>query len=231
MVNAACVRGGGGETSTQEGATGAVRSLSFSVASNATLRLLSIPVVHPPPLHTIVRSVAADSLTREQLLSIAINFRICSPYSCTTALGQSDYGHLGALALATEPPHEGLMKQPPVMRTEGFITRTIWRNILVASNATLRLLSFPVVHPPPLHTIVRSVAADSMTREQLLSIAINFRICSPYSCTIALGQSDYGHLGALALATEPPHEGLMKQPPVMRTEGFITKTMWRNILG
>ncbi|CAI9787532.1 unnamed protein product [Fraxinus pennsylvanica] len=38
-------------------------------------------------------------------------------------------------------------------------------------------------------------------------------------------------LGALALATEPPHEGLMKRPPVMRTEGFITRTMWRNILG
>ncbi|CAI9754808.1 unnamed protein product [Fraxinus pennsylvanica] len=38
-------------------------------------------------------------------------------------------------------------------------------------------------------------------------------------------------LGALALATEPPHEGLMKRPPVGRTENFITRTMWRNIIG
>lgn len=38
-------------------------------------------------------------------------------------------------------------------------------------------------------------------------------------------------LGALALATEPPNEGLMKRPPVKRTDSFITKTMWRNIIG
>ncbi|KAL2466005.1 putative calcium-transporting ATPase 11 [Abeliophyllum distichum] len=38
-------------------------------------------------------------------------------------------------------------------------------------------------------------------------------------------------LGALALATEPPHDGLMKRPPVGRTENFITRTMWRNIIG
>ncbi|KAL1554650.1 putative calcium-transporting ATPase 11, plasma membrane-type [Salvia divinorum] len=38
-------------------------------------------------------------------------------------------------------------------------------------------------------------------------------------------------LGALALATEPPHEGLMKQPPVGRSEGLITMAMWRNIIG
>ncbi|CAA2952444.1 calcium-transporting ATPase 11, plasma membrane-type [Olea europaea subsp. europaea] len=38
-------------------------------------------------------------------------------------------------------------------------------------------------------------------------------------------------LGALALATEPPHEGLMKRPPVLSTESFITRTMWRNIIG
>ncbi|XP_076955339.1 calcium-transporting ATPase 4, plasma membrane-type-like isoform X1 [Bidens hawaiensis] len=38
-------------------------------------------------------------------------------------------------------------------------------------------------------------------------------------------------LGALALATEPPHDGLMKRPPVKRTDSFITKTMWRNIIG
>ncbi|KAK7258196.1 hypothetical protein RIF29_32713 [Crotalaria pallida] len=38
-------------------------------------------------------------------------------------------------------------------------------------------------------------------------------------------------LGALALATEPPHDGLMKRPPVGRNAKFITGVMWRNIIG
>ncbi|EEF38611.1 calcium-transporting ATPase 4, plasma membrane-type [Ricinus communis] len=38
-------------------------------------------------------------------------------------------------------------------------------------------------------------------------------------------------LGALALATEPPHDGLMKRPPIGRNRNFITKIMWRNIIG
>ncbi|KAJ9695894.1 hypothetical protein PVL29_011059 [Vitis rotundifolia] len=38
-------------------------------------------------------------------------------------------------------------------------------------------------------------------------------------------------LGALALATEPPNDALMKRPPVGRSVSFITKTMWRNIIG
>ncbi|XP_075503306.1 putative calcium-transporting ATPase 11, plasma membrane-type [Primulina tabacum] len=38
-------------------------------------------------------------------------------------------------------------------------------------------------------------------------------------------------LGALALATEPPNDELMKRPPVLRTENFITVNMWRNIIG
>ncbi|KAL7617173.1 hypothetical protein Lser_V15G03665 [Lactuca serriola] len=38
-------------------------------------------------------------------------------------------------------------------------------------------------------------------------------------------------LGALALATEPPHDGLMKRPPIGREVNFITKVMWRNIVG
>ncbi|KAG5609411.1 hypothetical protein H5410_020692 [Solanum commersonii] len=38
-------------------------------------------------------------------------------------------------------------------------------------------------------------------------------------------------LGALALATEPPHDGLMSRPPIGRDVSFITKTMWRNIIG
>ncbi|KAK1552223.1 hypothetical protein Q3G72_012714 [Acer saccharum] len=38
-------------------------------------------------------------------------------------------------------------------------------------------------------------------------------------------------LGALALATEPPNDGLMKRPPIGRKVYFINKTMWRNIIG
>lgn len=38
-------------------------------------------------------------------------------------------------------------------------------------------------------------------------------------------------LGALALATEPPNDGLMQRPPVGRGTNFITKSMWRNIIG
>ncbi|KAK3011230.1 hypothetical protein RJ639_012135 [Escallonia herrerae] len=38
-------------------------------------------------------------------------------------------------------------------------------------------------------------------------------------------------LGALALATEPPNDGLMKRPPVGRNVNFITRIMWRNIIG
>ncbi|XP_017432839.1 probable calcium-transporting ATPase 9, plasma membrane-type isoform X5 [Vigna angularis] len=38
-------------------------------------------------------------------------------------------------------------------------------------------------------------------------------------------------LGALALATEPPHDGLMKRPPIGKNAKFITRIMWRNIIG
>ncbi|XP_049935385.1 calcium-transporting ATPase 4, plasma membrane-type-like isoform X1 [Nymphaea colorata] len=38
-------------------------------------------------------------------------------------------------------------------------------------------------------------------------------------------------LGALALATEPPTDELMHRPPVGRDESFISRTMWRNIIG
>lgn len=37
-------------------------------------------------------------------------------------------------------------------------------------------------------------------------------------------------LGALALATEPPTDKLMKRPPVGRREPLITNIMWRNLL-
>ncbi|XP_021714454.1 calcium-transporting ATPase 2, plasma membrane-type-like [Chenopodium quinoa] len=38
-------------------------------------------------------------------------------------------------------------------------------------------------------------------------------------------------LGALALATEPPNDDLMKRTPVGRQGNFISNVMWRNILG
>lgn len=38
-------------------------------------------------------------------------------------------------------------------------------------------------------------------------------------------------LGALALATEPPNDELMKRTPVGRKGNFITNVMWRNIFG
>ncbi|XP_028772746.1 calcium-transporting ATPase 2, plasma membrane-type-like isoform X2 [Neltuma alba] len=38
-------------------------------------------------------------------------------------------------------------------------------------------------------------------------------------------------LGALALATEPPNDELMKRSPVGRRGSFISNVMWRNILG
>lgn len=38
-------------------------------------------------------------------------------------------------------------------------------------------------------------------------------------------------LGALALATEPPNDEMMRRPPVGRGENFITRYMWRNIIG
>ncbi|KAL5706817.1 P-type Ca(2+) transporter [Ranunculus cassubicifolius] len=38
-------------------------------------------------------------------------------------------------------------------------------------------------------------------------------------------------LGALALATEPPNDELMKRTPVGRKGNFISNVMWRNIMG
>lgn len=38
-------------------------------------------------------------------------------------------------------------------------------------------------------------------------------------------------LGALALATEPPKDELMKRRPVGKGTSFITRAMWRNIIG
>ncbi|OAY40399.1 calcium-transporting ATPase 4, plasma membrane-type isoform X1 [Manihot esculenta] len=38
-------------------------------------------------------------------------------------------------------------------------------------------------------------------------------------------------LGALALATEPPVDELMKRTPVGKGDSFITRAMWRNIFG
>ena len=37
-------------------------------------------------------------------------------------------------------------------------------------------------------------------------------------------------LAALALATEPPSDELLKRKPYSRFEGLITADMWRNVL-
>lgn len=65
---------------------------------------------------------------------------------------------------------------------------------------------------------------------------LSFLIQSPGSAPLTAVQLLWVNLimdtlGALALATEPPHEGLMQRPPVGRNESFITRTMWRNIIG
>jgi P-type Ca2+ transporter type 2C len=36
---------------------------------------------------------------------------------------------------------------------------------------------------------------------------------------------------ALALATEPPADDVLDQPPYSRTEIIVTPVMWRNIVG
>ncbi|GJP61662.1 hypothetical protein CLOP_g18812 [Closterium sp. NIES-67] len=38
-------------------------------------------------------------------------------------------------------------------------------------------------------------------------------------------------LGALALATEPPSDKLLQQPPVGRSQDLVSAAMWRNIIG
>ncbi|GAB4827790.1 Alpha carbonic anhydrase 4 [Ancistrocladus abbreviatus] len=49
---------------------------------------------------------------------------------------------LGALALATEPPNDELMKRSPTGRDAHFITRTMWRNIIGQSIYQLAVLAF-----------------------------------------------------------------------------------------
>jgi magnesium-transporting ATPase (P-type) len=36
---------------------------------------------------------------------------------------------------------------------------------------------------------------------------------------------------ALALATEPPHESILRDQPYSRKEMIVTPVMWRNIVG
>lgn len=38
-------------------------------------------------------------------------------------------------------------------------------------------------------------------------------------------------LAALALATEPPSEELLNQPPYARNDQIVKAVMWRNIVG
>jgi len=38
-------------------------------------------------------------------------------------------------------------------------------------------------------------------------------------------------LGALALATEPPSDEILKRKPYKKDNAIVTKNMWRNIFG
>ncbi|KAI5002331.1 hypothetical protein ZWY2020_026981 [Hordeum vulgare] len=62
----------------------------------------------------------------------------------------------------------------------------------------------------------------------VVALMVNFVSAS---FTAAVGEPDHGHPGALALATEPPSDAMMRRPPVGRGDNFITKVMWRNIAG
>lgn len=71
----------------------------------------------------------------------------------------------------------------------------------------------------------------------------HFHICLHFDVNCALGSAPLtavqllwvnmimDTLGALALATEPPNDELMKRQPVGRRGNFISNVMWRNILG
>lgn len=48
----------------------------------------------------------------------------------------------GALALASEPPSESLLREPPVDRNESLINPSMWRNVVAQSIYQLSLLLF-----------------------------------------------------------------------------------------
>ncbi|OAE35985.1 hypothetical protein AXG93_93s1240 [Marchantia polymorpha subsp. ruderalis] len=54
---------------------------------------------------------------------------------------------------------------------------------------------------------------------------------SPLTAVQLLWVNVIGDIGALALATQPPHDDLMKKAPTGRKAKFITNIMWRNIIG
>lgn len=54
-----------------------------------------------------------------------------------------------ALALATEPPTEALLKMPPYSRLEKIVTATMWRNILAQAFYQAAILVFMLVYPSP----------------------------------------------------------------------------------
>lgn len=76
---------------------------------------------------------------------------------------------LGALALATEPPTDDLMKHTPVGRTTPFITNIMWRNIFgQALYQLVLLLGLPFVDPKLL-----GLAGDPLAGKRLKTIVFN----------------------------------------------------------
>jgi Ca2+-transporting ATPase len=47
---------------------------------------------------------------------------------------------LGGLALLTEPPSQKLMQRPPIRPTEPFITKAMWRNIIIQASYQVSIL-------------------------------------------------------------------------------------------
>ncbi|KAK4378016.1 hypothetical protein RND71_004312 [Anisodus tanguticus] len=63
------------------------------------------------------------------------------------------------------------------------------------------------------------------------SVYINIQKFVQFQLTLLWVNLIMDTLGAIALATEPPHEGLMSRPPVGREVSLISTMMWRNIIG
>ncbi|KAG6401230.1 hypothetical protein SASPL_138080 [Salvia splendens] len=86
-------------------------------------------------------------------------------------------------------------------------------------------------------TEVAKESADFQLTVNIVALIVNFTsACLTGSAPLTAVQLLWVNmimdtLGALALATEPPNEALMKKAPVGRRGNFITNVMWRNILG
>nr|CAB3463002.1 unnamed protein product [Digitaria exilis] len=97
----------------------------------------------------------------------------------------------------------------------------------------------PLVIPDVHYSVNNTFFLNERARDCAYFIDIDnntFDFCPPGSAPLTAVQLLWVNmimdtLGALALATEPPNDDMMKRPPVQRRENFITKVMWRNIIG